>query len=164
MTGWVVAATIPNDYHRLWLLCPSCGKGSVKNDGVLWPFPQSFPAIKGMPDDINRLYDEARVSFDAQAYTGCEMLCRKILMNTAVDKGAKKNLSFEHYVDYLNAEGHFTPLMKKMAEKIRLHGNKSTHETEPSTQGNAKHALYFTNLILDAIYGAEHALKQHDNS
>ena len=66
---------------------PQGGKVSVQNDDVILPPPQTFPDVDGLPDDIASLYDEARASFRAQAYTVCDMLCRKILMGVAVGGG-----------------------------------------------------------------------------
>ena len=161
--GAVCATALP-EFNTLWLLCLACGKGSVKNDDVMLPPPQSLPTIEGLPDDINGLYDEARASFDAYAYTGCEMLCRKILMNAAVDKGAKENKTFQYYVDYLRRNEYVIPPLKEMAAKIREYGNKSTHEIDSSSPDRAELTLRFTWRILDTIYGAEHEITQLNSS
>lgn len=139
-------------------MCPQCGRGSVQNDDVILPPPQIFDDIGGLPDDISGLYDEARTSFGVQAYTGCEMLCRKILMNAAVDKEAKKNLKFVQYVDYLNSNYCVTQSLKDMAKAIKDNGNEATHEINPSGQERAEYTLKFTRRILDIMYGSDHEL------
>jgi hypothetical protein len=157
--GWVVAAA--SSWQRLWLLCPACGGGSVQNDATILPPPPSFPAIDGLPEDICTLYDEARTSFDVRAYTGCEMLCRKILMGAAVDKGAEKNKRFVEYVAYLDDSGYVTPPLKKMADIIRENGNKAAHEIVPPDERRAKGTLTFTRRILDTVYGGEREIGEY---
>ena len=151
-------------WTRRWLLCPKCGKGSVQNDYVILPHPPSFPTIDGLPNNIHSLYDEARTSFDARAYTGCEMLCRKILMGAAVNNGAEENKSFEYYVDHLDTAGYVTPPMKKMATIIRKNGNKAAHDINMPDPKRAEHTLKFTRRILDSIYGTEHDLCKYGSS
>ena len=153
-----------NPYARWWMLCPECGRGSVKNDGIILPTPPSFAAIDGLPDGICALYDEARASFDVQAYTGCEILCRKILMAAAVDKDAEENKQFAYYVGYLDDNGYVTPPLKKMAEVIRENGNKAAHEIVLPDQGRAKSTLVFTRRILDTMYGAEYEIGEYSGS
>ncbi len=112
----------------------------------------------GLPDIISVIYDEARASFGARAYTGCEILCRKILMNAAVDKGAEQNMRFVEYVDHLNDNYCVTQSLKDMAATIKDNGNDAAHEINQPDRERAEHTLKFTRRILDIIYGAEHEL------
>lgn len=138
--------------------------GSVQNDDALIPPSQVFSDIPNLPPGIAELYDEGRSSFGAYAYTGCEMVCRKILMNAAVNKGAEKNKTFVYYVDHLESNGYVTPLLKEMAVTIRRNGNKATHEIDPSDRKRAEHMLKFTRRILDTIYGAEHEFGEYGHA
>ena len=147
--------------EKQWLLCPDCGKGSVQNDDIILPPPPSFPDVDGLPDGIDGLYDEARASFGAQAYTGCEILCRKILMNAAVDKDAEEEQTFTYYVDYLESNHYVTPSLKGMATAIRANGNKAAHKIDPASRERAEYTLRFTRRILDTIYGVEHELGEY---
>lgn len=140
--------------------CPQCGRGSVQNDETIPP-SQTFSDVDGLPVDIASLYDEARASFKAQAYTGCEILCRSILMGVAVDKGAKGNKNFADYVDYLDRSGYVTPPLKKMANTIRENGNKAAHEVIPPDLKRAKGTLTFTRRILDTVYGVEREIDEY---
>lgn len=161
VSGWIIVDT---QYQRRWLLCPQCGRGSVQNDDVILPPPQTFDDIGGLPDIISVIYDEARASFGAQAYTGCEMLCRKILMNAAVDKGANKNMKFVEYVDHLNDNYCVTQSLKDMATTIKDNGNDAAHEINPPDPERAEHTLKFTKRILDIMYGAEHELGEYGSA
>ena len=166
VSGWVVATAEP-DWKILWLLCPECGNGSVLNYDEISPLSPSqppFPDIGGLPDGIGDLYDEARRSLDTKAYTGCEMLCRKILMNAAVDKEAEPNRKFADYVDYLGDNGYVTPPLKDMAKIVKDNGNDAAHEIDKPDMERAEQTLALTRRILDTIYGVEHELgKYHGN-
>ena len=135
-----------------WLLCPSCGRGSVQHDDTILPSLLSIPQVEGLPSDICQVYDEARKSFAVEAYTGCELLCRKILMSVAVDRGAAEDKSFEHYVDYLKDNGHITASLKDMADIIRRNGNQSTHKIGQPDPERAEYTLKFTAQVLRSIY------------
>lgn len=161
VTGWVVAYAT-GERKRQWLLCPRCGGGSVKNDDIILPPRQTFRKVDGLSGSIAALYDEARASFNAQAYTGCEILCRKILMSMAVDEGAKPNRRFVEYVDYLDSNGYITPALKDMATAIKDNGNEAAHEIDQPSQERAEYTLKFTRRILDITYGAEHEFGRYD--
>ena len=161
--GWVVATAEPG-CERRWLLCPQCGSGSVQNGNALLPSQLSFPAIDGLSGGIRTLYNEARTSFDTRAYTGCEMLCRKILMAAAVDKGAEEDKTFALYVDYLSSKGYITPPLKEMATIIKNNGNMATHKIDEPDLKRSRHTLVFTRRILDTIYGTEHDLNKYGES
>ena len=99
-----------------------------------------------------------------KAYTGCELLCRKILMNVAVDKGASEGETFECYINYLKDGGHITASMMDMADIVRDHGNKATHKIEQPSEARAKVTLEFTVHVLLSVYEAEHQLKKYTDS
>ena len=70
-----------------WLACPNCKRGSVLNIDTFAPEPLLGDDVKGLPETIQHAYTEARKTFSFECYTACNLLCRKILMNVAVDKG-----------------------------------------------------------------------------
>ena len=160
VSGWII---VDSKYPVRWLLCPQCGRGSVQNDDIILPSPQTFSDVGGLPVGIADLYDEVRASFSVQAYTGCEMLCRKILMNVAVDKEAKPNQSFAVYVEYLVDKGYVPPAFKDMATAVKNSGNAAAHKIDPPSRTRAEYTLDFTRRILDTMYGAEHALGKYNS-
>jgi hypothetical protein len=95
------------------------------------------------------------------AYTACELLCRKILMHVAVDKGGKEGESFATYLTYLQNAGYITPSMKGWVDLIRQHGNKATHEIDPPDSKRAEGTLMFTGELLRVIYEMEHLASQY---
>ena len=148
-----------------WLLCPNCGHGSVRIQGcIIHPPPLSVRQVNGLPNEISLVYDEARKSFSSNIYTGCEILCRKILMSAAVFKGASKGENFVYYVNYLKSKGHITESMKDMADIIRDNGNRAAHEIEQPDKSRAEITLRFTSNVLWSVYEVEHQLKEYQSS
>jgi len=144
-----------------FLLCTSCGKGSVWiRPDIVIPGITPGDDLEGLPSEVNEAYEEARKCFSINAYTACELLCRKILMHIAVDKGAEEGKSFKEYIDYLEAEKYITPGIKGWADIIRQNGNKSTHKIEKPDEGRAKATFMFTMELLRIIYEMEHFAKE----
>lgn len=157
--GFVVAYL--SNPQTEWLLCPNCARGSVLADGIKYPASLSIPQVAGLPPEVGAIYDEARRALSAQIYSGCELLCRKILMHVAVDKGAKERLDFEKYVDYLKDNGYITTALEGMADTVRKNGNRTTHRIEPPDKARAELTLKFTDKILRLVYEAEYELKEY---
>lgn len=151
-----------NQHWSFFLICPSCNKGSliVKNRGskVEVAYPGYLPGknLKGLPDDIEKAYQEARGCFSINAFTSCELMCRKILMHIAVEKGANTKLSFAKYINHLETEGYITPPIKTWADKIRSNANESTHELIFPDKARAENTFQFTMMLLRIIYEMEH--------
>lgn len=165
VTGLVAGAFDKPDGPIKWLLCPSCVDGSVlTRNGVLYPFEIFGPEIQGVPQDTNQAYDEARTCFSVKAYTACELLCRKILMHVAVDKGAQAGDNFEKYINYLETLGYITPPMKKWVDLIRTNGNQATHELSNPDKKYAEGTLMFTAELPRLIYEMEYISNQYTST
>ncbi len=80
-------------------------------------------------------------------------------MNTAVEKGAKEDKNFEHYVDYLFENGDITAGMKDWVDYIRKRGNAATHEISVFDWSEAENLLLSTEHLLRVIFElpAKHA-------
>ena len=152
--GYVVASHL--DAGIEWLICINCKRGSVINDINVSPHPLLGRSILGLPEIIDIVFTEARQSLSTNSYTACELTCRKLLMNVAVDKGAKENQSFIFYIDFLEDNGYITPPMKSWVNKIRENGNESTHEIKAPNQKRANDTLEFTTQLLLIIYESDY--------
>ena len=153
--------TRKDDPRIRFMICTSCKKGSV------WIHPDIIipgENLEGLPEEVNEAYEEARRCFSVNSYTGCELLCRKILMHIAVDKGAKEGESFKHYLDFLEGKGYITPPIKTWADLIRENANKSTHKLESSDKKRAENTFMFTMQLLRIIYEMEHKASEYDLS
>ena len=163
VSGAVVCGCYASVQHTIrWLLCPNCGNGSVlAEDGNVYPGVSFGPNIEGLPENVLKAYKEARDCMSVNAFTSCELICRKILMHVAVEKGAKEGDSFTNYLSYLEEKGFITPPMKNWVDLIRQHGNKATHLLESPDKKRAESTIMFTAELLRLIYEMEHISKQY---
>ena len=164
VSGAVVASYESPTGPIRWLLCPNCADGSVlTRSGIVHPPSKFGPVIEGLPQQVSEAYDEAKNCASVNAYTACELICRKILMYVAVEKGAQQGDTFVNYLGYLEGHGYITPPMKGWANLIRQHGNQSTHELISPNKDRAESTLTFTAELLRLIYEMEHFSNQYTN-
>ena len=95
-------------------ICPHCDNATYFNMDPLGrliqnPAPLFGNPVDSVPPEVADLYKEARVCTGANAFTAAVLVCRKILMHIAVQKGDKKGKGFLEYVDYLSAKGYVPP-------------------------------------------------------
>jgi len=161
--GKDVSGAVLTSYRGIrWLLCPICGDGSVLDlSGNIHPGVPFGPTIQGLPDDTLAAYDEARRCMSVSAFTACELLCRKILMHVAVEKGAKEGESFSFYLSHLEKAGFVTPPMKGWVDLIREHGNQAAHTLEKPSKQRSESTLMFTAELLRLVYEMEYLSKQY---
>jgi len=103
-------------------------------------------------ENISKLYYEARKCFGESAFTASVLCCRKLLMHIAVSKGAKENLAFIRYVEYLSDQNYIPPGAKTWVDHIRTKGNEANHEIIISTEDDARNLIDFIGIILKMIY------------
>ena len=163
VTGRVVSSYGNKDTPNIrFVICPSCINGSVWKGGILIPGFNPGQNLEGLPSEIEASYEEARRCFSINAFTGCELLCRKILMHVGVDNGAQEGQSFVSYLDHLEKIGFITPPIKNWADLIRKFGNQSTHKLDPPDKKRAEATLMFTMELLRIIYEMKHIAKKFD--
>ena len=139
-----------------FMICPSCIKGSIWAEGKIIPGTKPGEKLEGLPEEIEAAYQEARSCFSINAFTACELICRKILMHVGVDKGAEEGQSFVSYLDYIEEKGYITPIIKEWADLIRKIGNQSTHKLIPPDENRTNATLMFTMELLRIIYEMQH--------
>ncbi|MEU5525412.1 DUF4145 domain-containing protein [Micromonospora chersina] len=144
-----------------WTRCPGCHKGVVFNDGVAAPRGIAGENVDGLPTEVEAAYREARETAGIAAFTSCELMCRKILMHIAVDKGAEEGKTFIQYLDHLTTTGYITPPMRPWLDLIRTHGNSSTHRLQSASKERALNTLAFTTQLLRLVYEMDHRAQAH---
>ena len=164
VTGAVVAIYQNDPVDVRWLLCPNCTEGSVKSRGRLSPGPEFGPKIDGLPTDVAAAYGEARRCMQVTAYTAAELICRKILMHVAVDKGAPEGESFANYLSFLESKGYITPPMKGWVDLIRKSGNDATHRIAAPARESAESNVMFTAELLRLVYEMESMAAKYGSS
>jgi len=117
--------------------------------------------VEGLPTLVGAAYEEARRCLGVASYTACELVCRKILMHVAVDKGAMENQRFAVHLKYLSDQGYVTPPMRPWVDLIRQHGNEATHELPDTSKERAEATLSFTAQLLRSIYEMAHRARQY---
>lgn len=144
-------------------ICPKCNKPTFQNNKE----EEQVPGIKKgnkleyLPENIEQLYEEARICISVNATTSAVLSCRKLLMNVAVAKGAEVGKSFAYYVNYLD-ENHFIPPgSRDWVDHIRKKGNEATHEIPNIKQEDAVELIEFTEFLLRFAYKLPDKMEKH---
>lgn len=138
-------------------ICPMCNQPSVFLGHCALPQKQ-IPGVPfgnhvaNTPKDVQTLYEEARTCTSAGAYTAAVMLCRKLLMHMAVEKGADAGKSFFDYVTYLADKGYVPPDGKDWVDHIRKKGNEANHEIKHMSNADAEDLIHFSEMLQKFIY------------
>jgi ribosomal protein S14 len=133
-------------------ICPHCYMPTSFIRGFRVPEQLIGNEVKHLPKEVEDVYNEARRCYTVNAYTGSIMLCRKLLMNIAVHKGAAPNQSFASYVDYLCDKGFVSGDNKVWADLVRNKGNDANHEIPKMIPTDAEELIDFLELVLKSIY------------
>jgi hypothetical protein len=133
-------------------ICMNCGAPTYFGDDGQMPAPRAGRAIEHLPPVVESAYKEARASFAAGAPTAAALMCRKILMNVAVTKGAPPNRRFVEYVDYLTGNHYVPPGSETWVAHIKDGGNGATHEIEATDSTDAAELVQFTESLLTYVF------------
>lgn len=142
----------------LWCWC-SCDKAEptiiVEKDGEMLthlPTAREFRSASDWPTDLASLYDEAAKAYAAGANTAAVMVCRKLLMACACNKGEKDDKTFAAYVDYITTSVLTYPDAKNAIDAIRTIGNEANHEVKIVNPADATRAMKIVTYMLNTIY------------
>lgn len=134
-------------------ICHFCNRPTFI-DGGYRRYPASAPGrpVSGVGAELADLFDEARNAASAGAYTAAVMVCRKMLMNIAVEEGADKDRDYKTYVDYLGSKRLFSPKMGEFVNSIRDLGNEANHQIAPKPEKDALLAIEFVGGLIRYNY------------
>lgn len=134
-------------------LCPNCnGPNFFGPGGNRYPAPAIGNHVKFVPEDLAALYEEARRSSSQSCFTAAVLLSRKMLMNIAVQQGAKEGMRFIEYVNFLSDSGFIPPNGKQWVDHIRKKGNEATHEISIMQEEDARDLITFIEMLLRFVY------------
>lgn len=136
-------------------ICPNCQKPTFIDEIICRkqiPLPKRDNNLKNIPLEISKVYQEALDAYSAGAFTGTTLLCRKLLMNIAIELGAKENKQFKDYVDFLNEKHYISPRSHNWVDEIRKIGNTAAHKLDLNTKEEAEKDLIFCEMILKSNY------------
>jgi hypothetical protein len=150
----------------MWIrICPDCkGPTLFTRSGQRSPGTAPGKEVADVPEDVARLYKEARVSAGAGAHTASVLACRKILMHVAVAEGAKPGEDFIKYVEYLESKNYLPPKGKLWVDYIRKRGNKANHEIELMEEQDSIALITFVEMLLRFIYEFPNMVPQPSQS
>lgn len=135
-------------------ICPHCTKPTFFDiDGKQLPGVRIGNDVAGITNEgVGTLYNEAGDCTALGAHTAPVLICRKILMNLAVHKGASEGKSFLDYVEYLAGKGYVPPDGKQWVDVIRSKGNEANHEIRVMRKDDALQILTFVEMLLRFVY------------
>lgn len=134
------------------LICTTCNFPTFKNDSKQVPHPKTVITVEHLPESLEKLFLETRDTISSGLFNSTVLLCRKMLMNLAVQEGADENKNFAYYVDYIENNGLITNKMKPWVDRIRLIGNTATHEIPDVSQDDAQLSFDFLVMLLKLVY------------
>jgi Domain of unknown function (DUF4145) len=142
----------PRGQHRIFI-CTYCRRPTyLEPDGSQFPGVPYGAEVEFLPEGVRRVYDEACRAMSVNAFTVAAMACRKVLMNVAVEEGAKENESFAAYVNWLADEGFVPAKGRSWVDRIRENGNEANHEIPDIDRTDAEDVLSFTEMLLKVNY------------
>lgn len=143
------------------MICPNCAKPTFIDElGHQTPSIRLGKEVEGIDNvEVEALYNQARDCTSVGAYTAATLLCRKVLMNLAVQHDAEEGISFSKYIEYLDSKGYVPPNGKAWVDRIRTKGNEATHEIRLIGQSEANQILKFTEMLLRFAYEFPSMLK-----
>ncbi|WP_261133050.1 DUF4145 domain-containing protein [Bacillus sp. Marseille-Q3570] len=116
------------------------------------PNPKVLSNVEHLPESLAKLFRETREAISSDLYNSTVLLCRKMLMNLAVQEGAEENKTFVFYVNYIEENAYITVKMKPWVDKIRRIGNTATHEIPDVSKEEAFVAFEFLVMLLKLAY------------
>jgi len=140
--------------YRYIYICANCAQPTYFTDGgKQTPSVRIGSDVAGITDNgVSALYNQARDCASIGAYTASTLLCRKILMNLAVQYGAEAGKSFIEYIDFLDNAGYVPPNGKAWVDRNRTKGNEATHEIRLIEENESSQILKFTEIFLKFSY------------
>ncbi|MCM0626688.1 DUF4145 domain-containing protein [Lysinibacillus sp. OL1_EC] len=138
----------PRNILGVVAICTACNKPSYLNNREQVPSEKYGKDVMFLPEDIQSIFEEAKKCYMVGAWTAASLICRKILMNISVLKGAKEGKSFISYVDFLEEKGYIPPDGRSWVDEIRKQGNEATHEIHQIREEDALEILDFTTMLL----------------
>ncbi|UDB49877.1 DUF4145 domain-containing protein [Bacillus safensis] len=156
--GYITSEYNISEYHVVprILICPNCNKATYLDEfNQQYPPANSMRNIKHLPSDVQELYKEVCDSYSVHAYTGASILARKMIMNVAVEKEAKKGKNFVYYVEFLVDNAVVPKSTKKWLDAVRENGNEAAHETQKSSREDTEKIINFLEILLRSVYEFE---------
>jgi hypothetical protein len=153
------------------------------NDSFWWAYEAHYPLGKpndslpeGIPEGIAGDFKEALRCQFVNAYSAAAEMCRRAIESSCLDLGAPYREVLEDMIDWLEDKRFINPVLKDVAHKVRLGGNRGAHPWKvgqpvakpmPVIVIEKEHAeaiVSFTWHFLEHVYVIPKRLPQYDFS
>lgn len=144
-----------HEYAPIYIYrCPCCDNPIIYNavTKVSYPGEPFGREVKGLPENIQTLYDECRTCYANQCYTSSQMIARTLLMHIAVEQGAQAGDTFAAYINYLDSNGYIPPQGRAWVDFIRQSGNVANHQIVIKEKEETEKVITFLSSLLLFIY------------
>lgn len=129
---------------------------------VLETYPKYSPPMEeSIPKDVWEDYSEAYQCFNVEAYKATVVMCRRVVQNAAMEKGATKKDTHGKWIPLTKQietafPGAEFQLLREIAGDIKFFGDYGAHPSDDGidqvSDEEAKEILDFTESILDYVY------------
>lgn len=124
---------------------------TVTSRRVLFPV-QREAQPRGLPEPIDRPYQQAVRSFQAALHEPCVIMCRKTLEALCSELGAARGTLKDRLMELVTA-GKLDRRLFDWADQLRVVGNDAAHDLEVLlTADDARDSLEFVEAILASAY------------
>lgn len=124
---------------------------TIVSETVLYPASSRLP-IDGIPDPVNRAYQQALRCFSASSYEASALMCRRCL-EALCKSFAAIGKSLQARLDALYAMEVIDKRLTQWAHGVRVIGNEAAHDTDAElSMDDARDALDFTEALLMYVF------------
>lgn len=138
------------------------GEKDLLNFDIIETYPQYVPEKhESIPQNIWSDYLEACKCFDVEAFKATVVMCRRMLQNVCLDRGAKKQNAKSEWISLRNQIKEAFPerdysLIHSIADSLKYFGDYGAHPQDDGiddvSKEDSKELLDFTYSILEIAY------------
>ena len=124
---------------------------TITSELVLFPQSSRLPA-DGIPEPVQRAYEQAHRCYSASSYEACALMCRRCLEALCKSQSVSGR-SLQAKLDALSESGAIDNRLSQWAHGIRVVGNEAAHDVDTElTKNDARDALDFTEALLMYVF------------
>lgn len=117
----------------------------------LWPNPPR-ELSDAVPLDLRREYGQARICFEARAYTAAAVMVRRTLEGVCIENGIDDK-PLVRGLQKMRSDGLIDEKLFEWAQALRVLGNEGAHYSKKQvSQEDAQDALELAEALLDYLY------------
>jgi hypothetical protein len=129
----------------------------VEAEAVKDYYPRKVLIIdSAIPKEIGDDFNEANKCLAVEAKKATVAMCRRVLQNTCISKGASPNADLVKQIEELESKRVINPSMKEVAHTIRVIGNWGAHPQDDPlkdvTLDDAFEVAKFTSEFLEEVF------------